>query len=610
MAGFKQTIQSHGPKMFLTFDGDAFDPNNRKLLASPQVFIDESGFNSNIMLHNEDENYPAYRMGIPSLVDLEQSDQRSTSFGWYGYQPLAMTRWPKAFVEVQHQSHLALTDNRGSYTVGFFVNKAENDDKWRDQERILGNSYTQTLNKRWIRKAGSFDIYHRDYWSAAEELRFIHPGGEIVWVLPNWFYKRKNFVVCTWKITEINPDVYLNEAYLYVNGHVYGTYTNTTAGTFPSSTTTTPIEIAGVINASSYFEDRQTSDLQLDQMFVLNKALTQDEICRLYRKSKTYDVIAVDGQATAYWPMTDVEDTAVFVMKDLVGYNDGTYLGGITRIARQQTPPSQILGGSSVFFHDGGMGAAHRLTNVTTYTPVFNFSGDFTVDMWFQFSNTDRSVIWSCQKDDYPHGGVLIEANRRNNTSVPGHIQLSVSQQYQVSSMLNRDNGQPFNFNDGRWHHVAAVRKGSIVSLWIDGIKHGTVTAPVQSLANPGPGQVYFMGASPGNLNTTGYMSAVGVYGYALDDEEVKLRNLYSLIYRIQGNVTLQGNPYRATVRAFNHRTGALTVETESQTSSGDYSITLYDNSLIDLMVMNKQDPNIRYRVYGPITPALYEDVP
>lgn len=611
MAGFKQTVISHAPKMFLTFDGDAYDPNSRTLTAIPQVFIDESGFNSNIMLHNESELYPAYRMGIPSLIDIEQTDQRSTSFGWYGYQPLAPTRWPKSFVEVQHQSHLALTEERGSYTVGFFVNKAEKEDKWRDQERILGNSYTQTLNKRFIRKAGSFDVYFRDYWSAAEEIRFGYPGGgEIVWVVPDWFYGKKNFIVCTWKITEINPDVYLNEAYLYVNGHLYGSYSTTTAGTFPSSTTTTPIEIAGVINSSAYFEDRQTSDLQLDQMFILNKALSQDEICRLYRKSKSYDNIAVQAQASAYWPMTDVEDPAVFVMKDLVGYNDGTYLGGVTRVARQQTAPSPILGGSSVYFHNGGMAAAHRLTNLSTYTPVFNFTGDWTVDLWMQFSNTDRSVLFSCQRDDYPHGGVLIEVNRRNNTNVPGHVQLSVSQEYFVSSLLNRDNGQPFNFNDGRFHHVAAVRKGSTVTLWIDGIKHGSVTAPVHSLSTPGPGQVYLMGAAPGSLNTTGYMSAVGVYPYALDDAEIRLRNMYSLIYRIQGNVTLQGNPYRATVRAFSHRTGALLREIESSTSSGDYSMTLYDNSLIDLMVMNKQDPNIRYRVYGPIAPALYEDVP
>jgi hypothetical protein len=139
---------------------------------------------------------------------------------------------------------------------------------------------------------------------------------------------------------------------------------------------------------------------------------------------------------------------------------------------------------------------------------------------------------------------------------------------------------------------------------------HGSLLCPVQPINGNGPGQVYFMGASPGHLNTQGHMAAVAVYSYALDDAEIRMRNAYSLVYRIQGTVTLEGNPYQATVRAYRHRTGELSREILSETDSGDYLITLYDNSLIDLMVMNKQDQNIRYRVYGPITPAEYEDLP
>ena len=610
MAGFKQTILSHSPKLFLTFDGDAFDPITRKLLASPQVFLDESGFGSNIMLHNEDESYPAYRMGMPSLVDLEQTDQRSTSFGWYGHQPSATTRWPKAFVEVQHQSHLALTENNGSYTVGFYTIKQSNEQNWRDVEQSLGNSYTQTLNKRFIRKAGSFDFYFRDYWSQTDELRFTHPAGELVLQLPSWFLNRKNFVVLTWSVTETDPDVYLQEAKMYINGHVYASFTTTSSGSFPGSTSTSPIEIAGVINAASNFEDRQTSNMQLDQIFLLNKALTADEVCRLYRKSRTYDNISINALATAYWPMTDVEDPSSTVMADSMSYNNGTYIGGTTRINRQQTPPSAILGGSSVFFHNGGMAAAHRYQSSAYYIPVLSLSSDWTVDMWVQFQNTERSVIWACQEDDFPFSGLVIEANRRNNVNVSGHIQMSVSQEYQASTMQFKDNGDAYNFNDGRFHHICVVRKGSEVALWVDGIKHSSVTCPVQSVTLPGPGQVYFMGAAPGNMNTVGYMSAVGVYPYALDDAEVRMKNSYSQIYRIQGVVTLQGNPHQATIRAYTHRNGQLAVETLASNVTGEYTITLYDNSLIDLMALNKQDPNIRYRVYGPITPAVFEDLP
>lgn len=612
MAGFKNTIISHDPKLFLTFDGDAFDVD-RKLTAIPQVFIDESGFNSNIILHNESEDYPAYRMGIPSLVDLEQTDQYSTSFGWYGHQPGAPTRWPKSFIEVQHQSHLTFDDNNGSFTVGFFVNKQTNENAFRNIEQDLGNTYTMTIDKCFVRKAGSFNIYYRDNWggSPADEIRFTHPGGELTWEMPLWFFDKKNFVVCTWSVTETDPDVWLSEAKIYINGHVYASYSNTTSGFYPGSTSTAPIEIAGNINASAFFNDRATSNTQMDQIFITNSALSSDEICTLFRKSKSYDNLSVIAQATAYWPMTDPEDPGSFVMGDLMNYNDGVYQGGITRVLRQQDAPDQILGGSSVYFHNGGMAIVHRLQS-GSYTTLFTdtFTSDFSVDLWVNFSNTDRSVIWACQEDDFPHLGVAIEANRRNNINQPGHIQFSVSQEYQISSLQFQDNGDPYNFNDGRFHHVAVVRKGGVIYLWIDGILHGQLTAPIQPVANPGPGQAYFMGAAPGRLNTEGNMSAVAVYNYALDDAEIRMRNAYALIYRIQGTVTLQGNPHQATVRAYRHRTGELTREILSDSSTGDYLITLYDNSLIDLMVLNKQDPNIRYRVYGPITPALYEDVP
>jgi hypothetical protein len=35
-----------------------------------------------------------------------------------------------------------------------------------------------------------------------------------------------------------------------------------------------------------------------------------------------------------------------------------------------------------------------------------------------------------------------------------------------------------------------------------------------------------------------------------------------------------------------------------------------YDNRYIDLMAMNGQDTNIRYRVYGPITVTEVTDMP
>lgn len=47
-----------------------------------------------------------------------------------------------------------------------------------------------------------------------------------------------------------------------------------------------------------------------------------------------------------------------------------------------------------------------------------------------------------------------------------------------------------------------------------------------------------------------------------------------------------------------------------SDPNDGEYLAELFDNRLIDMMVLNSQDPTIRYRVYGPVSPSEYEDAP
>lgn len=611
MAGYKQKIQSHNPVMFITFDGDPFDPATRKITAVPPTIMDETPYQNNGMLHNESEEYPAYRMGMPSLCELEPTAQHAISFGWYGNQPNAPTRWPKSFIEVTHQDHLALEDNFGSFSIGFIVNKESNEQHWRDVEQQQGGSWNTTLIRPLIRKAGVFYIWYQDNWTGNDFIYADYPDGRLSWVIPNnWFYNRNNVINLTWEVRETDPGIYIGVARLYVNARIVAEATHEYFDVHPSSTSSAPIEIAGTINAGgTAYNDRATSNTMLDQMYILNKALSADEIATLYKKCRTYDNLILNSIPLHYWSMSDIESETNNTMVDLNGTMNGVYLGGTSRVLREQAAPPVILGGASVQFLNGGTAAVHDSTS-SRYSPIFNPSGDFTIEFWTLWENSSRSILFSMQRDDTPYGGILIEANMRNDVNSPGHIQFSVSQDYQVSSRLLRDNGTVYNFADGQFHHVCAIKRGLIMELWIDGVKHGELDAPTFTVTSPGPGQIYLMGSMPGKLNTTGNMSCVATYQRALDPQEIRIRTMYSQIYRIKGTVTLQGNPHQATVRALKHRTGELEREVLSDNNTGDYMIELYDNSLIDIMALNKQDRNIRYRVYGPITPTVFEDHP
>lgn len=622
MAGFKQTVITHEPSLFLTFDGDVYDPNLRTLVATPKLFMDESGKGNDGILHEDDSGFPVYRMGIPSLVDLEPTDQRAISFGWYGHQSGYAARWPKGFIEVSHTADFAFNqpDNHGSFTVGMMIEKMSDEANWRDVEynATPRGNYTATLDRTWIRKAAVFHLYYRDHWSSNDQIVIEGPDG-IRMTMDNvsnshWFMRRRNFIVFCWDVKELEEGFFEGTATFYVNGYPEAKVVRSYRDTVPNTNITSPIEIAGTINpGGTGNNDTQTSDTRFDQIFILPKAINPDEVARLYRKVRTYDQLIYNSRPLVYCPMSDAENTVNWTMEDMMGSFAGEYIGGTNRVIRQQQGPPLLLGNPSVAFQLGGHAAVRRHysgSNGYGYTPINNLTGDFTIHFWFAGANSHRSILAAMQMDEFPFQGFNIELNRRDNSNVPGSVFFGTSDGYFTQSNRLTDNGDSWFFNDNRWHSVFAIRRGTILELWIDGRLHETTNAPIFPLSHPGPGQIYLMGNMPGNLNTDGYMSNFGLWTYALMPHEIRMYAHYSQIYRIRGNVTLQGNPHMANVRAMEHRSGKLITEVLSDNNTGDYMIDLYDNRLIDLVVLNKQDRNIRYRAYGPITPSYYPDLP
>lgn len=206
---------------------------------------------------------------------------------------------------------------------------------------------------------------------------------------------------------------------------------------------------------------------------------------------------------------------------------------------------------------------------------------------------------------------MLVQLNRRNDVFSNGSIQFNINEDvYLVSKAVSDFGSTPLYYNDGNWHHCALVRRGTKIELWLDGILHASTTAALSVIPGVGPGQIYLMAMMPGKLNATGNMAHVVTTERALQPQEIRARNNYAILYRVKGAVTLQGVPYRANIRVYRHSNGELLQEILSDPNDGTYTIHLVDNSFIDLMILNMQDANVRYRAFGPILPSTYEDAP
>ncbi|QYW02748.1 hypothetical protein CPT_Marzo_230 [Stenotrophomonas phage Marzo] len=621
MAGFKQTLKEHRPVSLITFDGDQFDPILRTSLANPPVILDESQYQNNAIIMNEQPDFPGYRMGMSSLVGLEQTDQYAMAFGYNGYNALNPSGWTKTLLQVPHNAALGFPQNNGSFTLSFIYYRDQDENAgWRETRRLNGQSYTDTLQRPIMRKAGVFDIWWEDYWSSQHVVALTGPDNKRINIRNDTldgasqassasrFYKRNLLFTCVYDCALTSPGVYTCNWIIYINGRERARTTWTALDTPPVVNAVSPVEIGGRINSAAVHNDRNTSFVMLDQIGIFNKAFTPNEVAWTWKKMLAYDDMIHASYPVNFWTMGDADSNTSFAMVDSTrstSNRPGVYIGGNQLAIRGRAGPPR-LGGSAVTFVNGGMAAVHATSG--GYQTIFDPSGDYTVEMWVNFSSPNRGVIFSNQRDDMPFPGMLLECNRRNNQDYPGGLQFSVNSTVSVSSLQYTPENAPYHFGDGQFHHVVLIRRGTNIELWIDSIRHAVADTPIARVSSPGPGQLYMMSMMPGQLFVNGTMSYLITYDYALQAQEIRARYSYRYLYRIQGNVTLQGTPHRADIRVMNTLTGDLIAKTVSDQSTGAYSINLYDNTLLDLYALNIQDPNVRYRIYGPIRPAELED--
>lgn len=122
--------------------------------------------------------------------------------------------------------------------------------------------------------------------------------------------------------------------------------------------------------------------------------------------------------------------------------------------ATQSTAQSKF-GGKSAYFD--GFGDSISFADLQLGT------GNFTVEMWFKTASTTQYAQLIGNEGGTVGWTLLIN----NNSSSGGQIAVYLAGNAVVSSSSG-------DWSDDAWHHIALVRSGSTVTLYIDGTNYGT----------------------------------------------------------------------------------------------------------------------------------------
>jgi len=615
MSAYKNAIMNLKPKCFITFDGDAFDPFSGVLTGSPPVLIDESG-HANVGVMQGD--VLGYSMGQTSLVEIELGGVYSCIFGQAGFFNLG-DPFPKAYVEIPNSSDFNF-NNFGSFTVSMFVEKTATEAVFRAHPELgwpLSGNNNTALFRPIISKGPALIMGFIDNipvnGSNDQRIRVIDPNGTQTDVtMPVTyapFLNDQKHLVYVWNVIQTAPNIYKATSTLYINSvrafqNTYNytfTYPNTAtpASWFIAGAPTTPISGDPLYN----FSDRCTAPTLFDQIAIFDYGLTELQVASLFKKTRPYDRVVAARVPQAYFPMEDAEIAGNYTVinQGLGNTGNGTLYGGSSLVHRRVTGP-KIPAAFATFFTNGGMGELCANPAAAQF-PIF--TADFTVDCWINCGTGDRGVVFALpQNDNYPFDGPVLQMNWANDQATPGAFQFNIRQDLGISTPPG------YTWNDGLWHHVACIRRGTFLELWVDGLMQAqSGTVAVTQTANTGFARsMYIMGMLPEKLHLTGSISKVAVQYSALQPYEIQMRYTYSMAYRLFGGVTLQTNPVAANIRVYRHFDGSLVTTGVSDPVTGKFEIDVPNYDKYDLMFLSGSDPTVRYRAYGPMVPGAYPD--
>lgn len=145
-------------------------------------------------------------------------------------------------------------------------------------------------------------------------------------------------------------------------------------------------------------------------------------------------------------------------------------------------------------------------------------ANDYSVSYWLKTPVTTRMMVWqeSGKNGSLDNGSWMRIGDNTTTQLVRFNVEDATG-----AAILNL--GSANKVSDGQWHHLVAVRQGLVTSIYIDGVKRGSLTATVLKVVSNGGG--FKIGVQEGPTSNSNFFNGdideMIIYNKALTDAEV-----------------------------------------------------------------------------------------
>ena len=599
MAGYKRVLRDLEPVALYSFDGEQLK-NDRRFLEREDIIDDIGNSNGGLRLETQDTLMPCYYM-TSGLAPLDKYEQRAMRFCPQGPQPYAeqhgQSRWPKAYILAPNC--LEWDFSRNEFTYVFLMRRESSKYDYDNNDEKYGHYHYRDVI---FTHAGIVEFGVEHGWNRGERgwIKFPPINNDYL-----FFNKPTVNSKIGEKATMVTVRFKAGRLQVFANLEIIFDKTyDIDENIFSIDRGSKELTIGGrhVPTSEPEFRvsDRITAPTDIDQFTVYNKALTDVELARLYRRIWGYvDMIEADNPS-AFFTFDDMSlRTDKKIEKRVGNYQDLIVMGERDKVIARKPGPWATT-------------KAMSFTDVVLRNPwdtgfranFVQLGQDFTMSFAFKIEHSERGVLFSHASEEPPYYGFTLWTHSSNRRYSQGWLELVFSQDLPPVTVSS-------NLTSG-WHSIVIRRRGVFFDVWFDGertVFEHRVEYPQEVRGTVKIGE-YFFGSHLDIKPISGFLANFVVYQRALPEIKIKAFNAFESIYTIRGTATVNGNPAVLDIRVYSHTTGELITSEKSNPETGVWVCHLLTNEAIDIVALDHQDATIKVKSYGPILPSENNDEP
>lgn len=593
MAGYKQILLDLEPVALYSFDGEQVK-SDKRFYVRPEIIDDTGNSHGRLGLETDNEEYPCYHTSN-SLSPLDRYEQRAIRFCPKGPQRNAeaagLSRWPKAYMIAPNC--LAWDFSRNEFTYVFLAKRSGDVDHDPQDQKYGYHSYMDVL----FEHDGIISMGCNEYYAVPNTWWVIIPA-----ISPDPITIQGNLIEpsITKPATMIVVRFRRNRLEVIRNGVTVLDRTFVVdESSFSIDRGSKQLTIGGcdVPKNTTRFRtsDRIVVPTDIDQFTIYNKYIGDTDIARLYRRIWAYSDMIINNNPAEFWEMSEQQLNRSNVLAGRGSANLYVEGGRDNVLMRQQGPLA----------HSHGI--KFTGTTVRTYYAhphkfkLLPMDGNFTFMFSFRLDHTNRGVLFTQSSESGNYEGITLWANSLNRIHNQGNLEIafdSTMRPLTIATNLSSD-----------WHSVVIRKTGDFFDVWVDGRQQLYNHEQRFKGSSNNIGSAFF-GSHLDIKTIDGSLSNVIVFDYAMSTLKIRAFNDFESIYKIRGSAALNGNPAKLDIRVYDHDSGVLVSSTKSNVDTGVWLVNLLDNSAVDILVLDHNDPSVKLKCYGPIVPSEIDDQP